>query len=126
MRVTALAFLCGILLGATGPALAGESFSFEQVASAIVADRIHLIDVREADEFAAGHVPRAVNLPLSSFKAEALPPPSDVPVVLMCRSGHRAGEALARVEATGRTDVGIYTGSMIDWTGHGAPVVTGP
>ena len=44
------------------------------------------------------HVPGAVNLPLSTFRADALPPPSDVPTVLMCRSGHRAGQALALVE----------------------------
>ena len=84
------------------------------------------VDVREADEFADGHVPGAVNLPLSAFKAEQLPPPSEVPVVLMCRSGRRAGQALAIVEATGRTDVGLYPGSMIEWTEKNGPVVTGP
>ena len=126
MRLAVLAFLGGLVAALVGPALAGEAFSFDQVRAGLNSNRIHLVDVREADEFAAGHVPGAVNLPLSAFKAEQLPPPSEVPVVLMCRSGRRAGQALTIVEATGRSDVGLYPGSMIEWTEKNGPVVTGP
>ena len=126
MRLAVLAFLGGLVAALVGPALAGEVFSFDQVRAGLNSNRIHLVDVREADEFASGHIPGAVNLPLSAFKAEQLPPPSEVPVVLMCRSGRRAGQALAIVEATGRTDVGLYPGSMIEWTEKNGPVVTGP
>lgn len=126
MRLAVLAFLGGLVAALVGPALAGEVFSFDQVRAGLNSNRIHLVDVREADEFAGGHIPGAVNLPLSAFKAEQLPPPSEVPVVLMCRSGRRAGQALAIVEATGRTDVGLYPGSMIEWTEKNGPVVTGP
>jgi rhodanese-related sulfurtransferase len=126
MRLAVLAFLGGLAAALVGPALAGEVFSFDQVRAGLNSNRIHLVDVREADEFADGHIPGAVNLPLSAFKAEQLPPPSEVPVVLMCRSGRRAGQALAIVEATGRTDVGLYPGSMIEWTEKNGPVVTGP
>lgn len=123
----AIGALFGALLAIfAGAAIAGEEFSFDQVRAGLNSNRIHLVDVREADEFAAGHVPGAVNLPLSAFRADQLPPPSEIPVVLMCRSGRRAGEALAVVEATGRTDVGIYPGSMIEWTEKNGPVVTGP
>ena len=126
MRLAVLAFLGGLVAALVGPALAGEVFSFDQVRAGLNSNRIHLVDVREADEFASGHIPGAVNLPLSAFKAEQLPPPSEVPVVLMCRSGRRAGQALAIVEATGRSDVGLYPGSMIEWTEKNGPVVTGP
>lgn len=126
MRFAVLAFLGGLASMIWGPALAGETFSFDQVRAGLNANRIHLVDVREADEYTAGHVPGATNLPLSSFKAEQLPPPSEVPVVLMCRSGRRAGEALAIAEAAGRVDIGIYPGSMIEWTEKNGPVVTGP
>ncbi len=126
MRLAVLAFLGGLVAALVGPALAGEVFSFDQVRAGLNSNRIHLVDVREADEFADGHIPGAVNLPLSAFKAEQLPPPSEVPVVLMCRSGRRAGQALAIVEATGRTDVGLYPGSMIEWTEKNGPVVAGP
>ncbi|MBS1165937.1 MAG: putative adenylyltransferase/sulfurtransferase MoeZ [Proteobacteria bacterium] len=126
MRLAVLAFLGGLASMIWGAALAGEAFSFDQVRAGLNSNRIHLVDVREADEYAAGHVPGATNLPLSSFKAEQLPPPSEVPVVLMCQSGRRAGEALAIAEAAGRADVGIYPGSMIEWTEKNGPVVTGP
>jgi len=126
MRLAVLAFLGGLVAALVGPALAGEVFSFDQVRAGLNSNRIHLVDVREADEFADGHIPGAVNLPLSAFKAEQLPPPSEVPVVLMCRSGRRAGQALAIVEATGRTDVGLYPGSMIEWREKNGPVVAGP
>lgn len=126
MRLVVLALLSGLVSVLAGVAVAGEVFSFDQVRAALTSNRIHLVDVREADEFSAGHVPGAVNLPLSAFKAEQLPPPSDVPVVLMCRSGRRASEALAVVEASGRADVGVFPGSMIEWTEKNGPVITGP
>lgn len=126
MRLAVLAFVCSLASALVGPVFAGEIFSFDQVRAGLVSNRIHLVDVREADEFAAGHVPGSTNLPLSSFKAEQLPPPSEIPVVLMCRSGHRASEALAIAEASGRADVGIYPGSMIEWKEKSGPVVTGP
>ena len=126
MRLAILALLGGLVLVFAGAAAAGEVFNFDQVRAALNSNRIHLVDVREVDEFTAGHVPGAVNLPLSAFKAEQLPPPSDVPVVLMCRSGRRASEALAVVEASGRADVGIFPGSMIEWAEKNGPVITGP
>lgn len=126
MRLAILAFVGMILAALAAPAMAGEEFTFDQVRAGLNSNRIHLVDVREADEFAAGHVPGAVNLPLSGFKADQLPPPSEIPVVLMCRSGRRAAEALTIVEATGRKDVAIFPGSMIEWTEKNGPVVTGP
>lgn len=116
----------GLIAGWISPALCGQEFSYDQVRAAIIANRISLIDVREPDEFAAGHVPGAINLPLSAFKVEALPPSSQRPVVLMCRSGHRAAQALAIAQAAGRADIDIYPGSMIDWKAAGGPVVAGP
>ena len=126
MRLATWAFIGGLISSLAGSALAGEIFSFDQVRAGLKSNRIHLVDVREAEEFAAGHVPGAVNLPLSTFKADQLPPPSEIPVVLMCRSGRRAGEALTIAEAAGRSDVGVYAGSMIEWTEKNGPIVTGP
>ncbi|SFM41071.1 Rhodanese-like domain-containing protein [Pleomorphomonas diazotrophica] len=126
MRIASGLLLGGLLSTLVGPALAGEVFSFDRVRAGLDSNRIHLVDVREADEFAAGHVPGSVNMPLSAFKVEQLPPPSEIPVVLMCRSGRRAGEALAIAEAAGRSDVGVYPGSMIEWTEKNGPVVAGP
>lgn len=87
--------------------------------------RILLVDVRERHEFTAGHVPGAINLPLSRFDPATLPKPADKVVVVMCRSGHRAGQAQAIAASAGRTDVVDYAGSMIEWTAAGGPIATG-
>ena len=53
-----------------------------------------VVDVREVDEFAAGHIPGAINMPLSSFQASQLPHPAGKTLVLNCLGGKRSGMAL--------------------------------
>ncbi|NLH79347.1 MAG: rhodanese-like domain-containing protein [Phyllobacteriaceae bacterium] len=98
----------------------------DAVATGLKAGSVVLVDVREPDEFTAGHVPGAINMPLSRFDPAALPKPAGKDVVVMCRSGHRAGKAQAIAAAAGRTDVIDYAGSMNEWSAKGGPVVTGP
>lgn len=109
-----------------GPAFADGVISMDAVRAGLAKGGIVLVDVREPDEFTAGHVPGAINLPLSKFDPAALPKPEGKQVVVMCRSGHRAGQAQAIAAAAGRTDVVDYAGSMNEWTAKGGPVVTGP
>jgi rhodanese-related sulfurtransferase len=81
-----------------------------------------LIDVREADEFAAGHIPGASLMPLSTFDPAQLPKAEGKRVILYCRSGRRAKEAAALAEQAGRGDVAVYAGSMNEWLAAGEPV----
>jgi len=109
-----------------GPAAADGVISMDGVRAGLAKGELVLVDVREPNEFTAGHVPGAINLPLSRFDPAALPKPEGKQVVVMCRSGHRAGQAQAIAAAAGRTDVVDYAGSMNEWTAKGGPVVTGP
>lgn len=52
-----------------------------------------LIDVREPDEYAAGHAPSAVNLPMSQLDARVDEVPTDAPVHVICQSGGRSARA---------------------------------
>jgi rhodanese-related sulfurtransferase len=52
-----------------------------------------LIDVRDADEFAKGHLKTAVNIPVEKLEAKIKDLPSDKPVVFLCSTGARSGEA---------------------------------
>ncbi|MDO4905941.1 MAG: rhodanese-like domain-containing protein [Lautropia sp.] len=63
------------------------------------------IDVRTPREYADGHLPGAVNLPLNELasKIEALVPDKDTPVMLYCRSGNRSGQALRILRGMGYT-----------------------
>lgn len=56
-------------------------------------DSIMLIDVRDADEFAAGHFKTAVNMPTDVLEAKIDTLPSDKPIVFVCSTGARSGEA---------------------------------
>lgn len=117
--------LVGVVLLAT-PVSAAGTVAMEAVEAGLASGRIVLIDVREAGEFAAGHVPGAINMPLSSFNPAALPKPADKTVVLMCRSGNRSSRAQAAAIGAGRDDVVNYSGSMNEWSARGGAIVTGP
>lgn len=58
-------------------------------------DRVALIDVREPDEYAAGHLPAARSVPLGQLEQELKALPADRPVVFVCASGTRACEAFS-------------------------------
>ncbi len=61
-----------------------------------------LLDVREADEYAGGHIPGSVNLPLSVIdSAETVLPDRSVPVLAYCLSGSRSGRAVSRLHSLG-------------------------
>lgn len=105
------------------PARAAEDVSFEEISRMLQTKAVTLIDVREADEFAAGHVPGAVNMPLSQLNPAMVPTSTaDKPVVVMCRSGNRSSKAQAALAQAGRTDIRNFKGSMIEWTARGAPI----
>lgn len=67
-----------------------------------------IIDVREPDEFAAGHVPAAVNIPLSSLSPDHLllsEVSHDTDIIVYCRSGGRAGRAKTMLQQMGFSSV---------------------
>lgn len=79
---------------------------------------ITLIDVREPDEFASGHVPGAVNIPLGDVPARMGEIPADEPVYLICRSGGRSARAGEYLEQNGYDTVNIEGGTL-EWAEQG-------
>ncbi len=88
-----------------------------------------LIDVRTPAEFEAGHIPGAVNVPLDELKASlddlcsVLNEHPDV--VLVCRSGARAGQAQQVLQQAGLASPTVLTGGIVDWERTGGPVNRG-
>ena len=76
-----------------------------------------LIDVREPDEYAAGHVPGAINLPLGSLPAAARDIAPDTDVVTICQSGHRSVTAGKRLLKAGYSKVRSVKGGTDAWRG---------
>jgi rhodanese-related sulfurtransferase len=73
-----------------------------------------VLDVRESNEFNAGHAPNAVHIPLGSLENKLSRVPSDKPVVVVCRSGMRARSATKLLRQHGR-DAHLLTGGMHAW-----------
>ena len=88
---------------------------------------ILLVDVREAEEYAAGHIKGALFNPLSQFDPAKLPAAgSGQRVVLQCRSGRRSVTAMEKAQLAGRADVDThFGGGMLAWIDAGEPVETG-
>lgn len=81
-----------------------------------------LLDVRTPEEFAAGHIAGAVNIPYDQVAAHLGEIPKDEEVVLYCKSGRRAGLAAETLSANGYTRLGHLEGDMQGWTAAGRPV----
>ena len=87
-------------------------------------DSIALIDVREADEYESGHVPGAVNIPLSDFTNRIDEIPKKL-VYFICRSGGRSMQACEICVDFGLTNVKNVAGGTIGWISAGNEVVEG-
>lgn len=85
-----------------------------------------LLDVREADEYAAGHLPGAVHVSrgLLEFKLSGTPALAarDLKVVLYCKTSGRAALAAAVMQDMGYLDVQSIAGGFDAWVAAGKPV----
>ena len=81
-----------------------------------------LVDVRENNEWAAGHPPQAVHMPLASLEAKAARLPKNRPVLVICRSGNRSRTGTKRLRALGY-DAYSVSGGMRAWESAGGAVL---
>ncbi len=109
---------------------AGTQFndiSLEELKSGLATGAVLLVDVREADEYAAGHIAGAIFNPLSKFDPSQLPVAGDGQmVVIYCRSGKRSVTAMEQARLMGRRDANThFGGGILAWLNAGEPVVQG-
>lgn len=98
-----------------------DDLTLDEVKKALAEGSIALVDVREDEEWADGHIPGAIHNPLSRFDVSALP--TDKKVVVYCRSGRRTLQALDMAQRSGRADVTThFGGSWLAWAAAGEPV----
>lgn len=83
-----------------------------------------IVDVREPNEFAAGHVLGAKNLPLVRLEASGadLAKKKERPVIVYCDGGERSAKALATLKKQGFTRVANLSGGLGAWQQAGLPV----
>jgi len=82
-----------------------------------------LLDVREDHEWAAGHAPGAIHLPMSRLAEEATRLPADQKIVCVCHLGGRSAMVASALAGAGWETVNL-AGGMEAWHAAGLPVVT--
>ncbi len=80
------------------------------------------VDIRNADEFAKGHIPQARNLPLEQIDARAQSLPKNKPLIVVCADGRVSGRAVAQLEAKGFTQVVALREGLKAWTAASLPL----
>lgn len=84
-----------------------------------VEDDYIILDVRRPDEFASGHIPRAINVPNETIGTADIPelPDKNQLIYVYCRSGRRSKEASSKLVRMGYSNI-IEFGGILDWKGE--------
>lgn len=95
-----------------------------EVAARLKSGAAHLVDIREADEFARDHVVGALPAPLSTFEAADLTLKADQDVIFMCRTGNRTGVNCQRLANRVAGPAYVLDGGLDAWKKAGLPTRT--
>jgi rhodanese-related sulfurtransferase len=99
-----------------------EEYSPEEVAALIESADVQLVDVREADEWAAGRIAGATHIELGDLSMRAGEIDRERPVVFYCRSGSRSAMATQAFVAAGY-EAHNLAGGLQEWKARGLPLV---
>jgi rhodanese-related sulfurtransferase len=93
-----------------------------QVDASAVPGDAWLLDVREHEEWVAGHAPDATHIPLGELGQRVAEIPTDQTVYVICRSGHRSARVTEALNDAGWQAVNVG-GGMQDWATADRPMV---
>jgi rhodanese-related sulfurtransferase len=94
-----------------------------EMPAAALPDGAFVLDVREDDEWAAGHAPHALHIPLGQVGPRSEQVPRDRDVYVICRSGSRSAYAAQALGAAGWSTVNVSDG-MQGWASAGRRMVS--
>jgi rhodanese-related sulfurtransferase len=95
--------------------------SAAEIPAGNVPDGAWLLDVREDEEWTAGHAPGATHIPLGQLGARATEVPRDTTIYVICRSGSRSARAAYALCGSGWDAINV-AGGMQDWAAAGRPM----
>ena len=98
--------------------------SLPSITAAAVPDGAFILDVRELDEWEAGHPPGAHHVPMMTIPARMADVPTDEQVVVLCRHGHRSAQVVGFLASRGLGNVVNLDGGIVEWVAAGRPIVT--
>jgi hydroxyacylglutathione hydrolase len=111
------------------PVQARERLDLDRLASQLSAggpDAPLVIDVRQAGEYEAGHVPGSIRIGAGELPEMLDRLPRDRPIATICASGYRSSVAASLLRAAGFTRVGAVPGGVPEWAAGGHPLAYGP
>ncbi len=125
LRITLLLLSVLLLAGCAAPHAAGSYRQITMEDAVLLMESQSgyvLLDVRRPDEFEAGHIPGAINLPNEGIGTEEIPalPDKEQLILVYCRSGNRSKQASEKLAALGYTNV-VEFGGILDWPGETVP-----
>jgi rhodanese-related sulfurtransferase len=88
-------------------------------------EHLKLLDVRSQEEFAAGHLPGAVNIPLDQLPARLQELKAHDQIVVYCLSGARSVQAIDFLRQQSFQHIEHLTGDFTEWQANGLPVEAG-
>ncbi len=101
---------------------AGPSLSSLEATRLINSKNAQVVDIRNANDFAAGSLPNAKNIPSGNLKERVGELKKDKPVLVVCNSGTTAGPAAAQLRAAGFAEVFVLSGGIAGWRDAGLPL----
>ncbi len=127
MKLKMIPILLAVLLlaGCAAPADMNNDATYKQISMSEAVTMMQneegyiILDVRRPDEFAAGHIPNAVNIPNESIGEAELAelPDKDQLILVYCRSGNRSKQASKKLVNLGYTNI-VEFGGINDWKGE--------
>jgi len=81
-------------------------------------DELFMLDVREPDEWGAGHVPGSVHIPMRELGARQAELPKDRTILCVCRSGNRSGTVVRALVEAGYAAENL-DGGLQSWEAYG-------
>ncbi len=81
-----------------------------------------LLDVREEDEWSAGHAPEAMHIPMGEVPGRLDEIPAEAQLLVVCKAGGRSARVVAYLDQVGRSAVNVE-GGMAAWAAFGRPLV---
>ena len=100
----------------------GPSVSTLAATQMINSRHAQVVDVRAPDQFAAGSVPSARNIPLGELGQRSGELRKDRPVILVCNQGRNAHGAASKLRASGIGEVYVLAGGVAAWREAGLPM----
>jgi rhodanese-related sulfurtransferase len=103
----------------------GKTVSPQGLTSLVNQKNARIIDVRDANEFRAGHITGSENIPYSTLATRLAELKNDLarPIVIVCNMGQVAGSVGQQLKAAGLTEVYRLEGGISNWKSQSLPVV---